>query len=366
MRVAVPRETAPGERRVALVPETVSRLRDAGFEIRVERGAGAAAGFPDESYAEAGAELVERRPRSSPARMPSSASRRPRRRRSRRSQPGTVLVGFLQPLTDTEGIARLRERGVVAFAMESIPRITRAQAMDALSSQATVAGYKAVLLAADRVPEALSDADDGRRHDRAGARARHRRGRRRAAGDRDRPPARRRRLRLRRPTRREGAGREPRRVVPRSRRPRGGDRRRLRERAHAGAAGAAAGGARGADPRLRRRHHDRRRARPPGAEAHPGVRGRAHAAGLGHRRPRGGDRRQLRADRPGRGRRARRRHDRRDDEPSLADGVPREPALLAQRRRAAPAPGAERRARARLGGRDHGRRVRHAAGEGAA
>ena len=68
-------------------------------------------------------------------------------------QPGTVLIGFLQPLTDDEGIARLRERGVVAFAMESIPRITRAQSMDALSSQATVAGYKGVLLAADRSPK---------------------------------------------------------------------------------------------------------------------------------------------------------------------------------------------------------------------
>ena len=67
--------------------------------------------------------------------------------------PGTVLIGFLNPLADTEGVARLREREVVAFAMESIPRITRAQPMDALSSQATVAGYKAVLLAADRVPK---------------------------------------------------------------------------------------------------------------------------------------------------------------------------------------------------------------------
>ncbi len=66
---------------------------------------------------------------------------------------GTILIGFLQPLTDMEGVSRLRERGVLAFAMESIPRITRAQAMDALSSQATVAGYKAVLLAADRVPK---------------------------------------------------------------------------------------------------------------------------------------------------------------------------------------------------------------------
>ena len=152
MRVAVPRETAPGERRVALVPETVSKLRDAGFEIRVERGAGAAAGFPDESYVEAGAEVTDassllagaggivRVAKPAPDEIGAMAS-------------GTVLIGFLEPLTDREGIARLREQGVIAFAMESIPRITRAQPMDALSSQATVSGYKAVLLAADRVPK---------------------------------------------------------------------------------------------------------------------------------------------------------------------------------------------------------------------
>jgi H+-translocating NAD(P) transhydrogenase subunit alpha len=152
MRVAVPRETAPGERRVALVPETVSKLRDDGFEIRVEREAGAAAGFPDEDYAEAGAELVDakallgdaqgvvRVAPPSPDEVAALAS-------------GTVLVGFLNPLADADGVARLRDRGVVAFAMESIPRITRAQPMDALSSQATVSGYKAVLLAADRVPK---------------------------------------------------------------------------------------------------------------------------------------------------------------------------------------------------------------------
>jgi proton-translocating NAD(P)+ transhydrogenase subunit alpha len=152
MRVAVPRETTPGERRVALVPETVSKLREAGFDIRVERGAGAAAGFPDADYADAGAELVD------PGALVAGADlvvrvARPSAEEVARLQPGTVLVGFLQPLTDSEGIARLREREVVAFAMESIPRITRAQPMDALSSQATVAGYKAVLLAADRVPK---------------------------------------------------------------------------------------------------------------------------------------------------------------------------------------------------------------------
>ncbi len=152
MRVAVPRETAPGERRVALVPETVSKLRDTGFEIRVEGGAGIEAGFADEAYAEAGAELADAGSllagadgvvRVAPPTAEEVAA----------MAPGTVLIGFLQPLSDADGIERLRERGVVAFAMESIPRITRAQAMDALSSQATVAGYKAVLLAADRVPK---------------------------------------------------------------------------------------------------------------------------------------------------------------------------------------------------------------------
>ena len=151
MRVAVPRETAPGERRVALVPETVSKLRDAGFEIRVERGAGIEAGFADEAYTEAGAELAD------PGSVLAGAEgvvrvSPPSAEEVAAMAPGTVLIGFLEPLTDDEGIERLRERGVVAFAMESIPRITRAQAMDALSSQATVAGYKAVLLAADRVP----------------------------------------------------------------------------------------------------------------------------------------------------------------------------------------------------------------------
>jgi NAD(P) transhydrogenase subunit alpha len=152
MRVAVPRESAPGERRVALVPETISKLRDAGFEFRVERGAGEAAGFSNASYAEAGADLVD-----PGAAAPGSEVvlrvAPPSTEEVDALEAGTVLVGFLHPLTDPDGIARLRERGVVAFAMESIPRITRAQSMDALSSQATVGGYKAVLLAADRVPK---------------------------------------------------------------------------------------------------------------------------------------------------------------------------------------------------------------------
>jgi NAD(P) transhydrogenase subunit alpha len=137
---------------VALVPETVSKLSEGGFEIRVARGAGEAAGFLDADYEAAGAELAE------PSALLADVQAvvrvaKPDADEVAELASGTVLVGFLQPLTDAEGVARLRDQGVVAFAMESIPRITRAQSMDALSSQATVAGYKAVLLAADRVPK---------------------------------------------------------------------------------------------------------------------------------------------------------------------------------------------------------------------
>jgi len=151
MRVAVPRETAEGERRVALVPETVSKLRDAGFELRVERGAGTAAGFDDDDYAAAGAEIADAASLTSAADAVVCVAS-PSADLVGGLAEGTVVVGFLEPLSDTDGIARLRDCGVVGFAMESIPRITRAQSMDALSSQATVSGYKAVVLAADRVP----------------------------------------------------------------------------------------------------------------------------------------------------------------------------------------------------------------------
>jgi NAD(P) transhydrogenase subunit alpha len=150
MRVAVPKETTPGEHRVALVPETISKLREAGFSASVERDAGAAAGFRDADYEAAGAELVDAAALTSDADAYLCVAT-PSTERVSSLAPETVVIGFLEPLTDTDGIGRLRERGVTAFAMESIPRITRAQSMDALSSQATVAGYKAVVLAADRV-----------------------------------------------------------------------------------------------------------------------------------------------------------------------------------------------------------------------
>jgi proton-translocating NAD(P)+ transhydrogenase subunit alpha len=148
VRVGVPREHEPGERRVALVPDAVSRLVQNGFEIVVEHDAGVAASFPDATFAEAGAQLADgvwdadavvkvRKPSSDEIELLRSEQ---------------VLIGFLEPLTDQAGIERLAERGVIAFAMESIPRTTRAQPMDALSSQATVSGYKAVVIAAERLP----------------------------------------------------------------------------------------------------------------------------------------------------------------------------------------------------------------------
>jgi NAD(P) transhydrogenase subunit alpha len=148
MRVGVPKETARGERRVALVPEIVSKLD--GIEVVVEPGAGEAASFTDDAFTAAGASLGD----------PWSAEvvakvRKPSEEEIGRLRDGQVLIGFLQPLTDQDGIERLASRGVTAFAMESIPRITRAQPMDALSSQATVSGYKAVVLAADRLPKFL-------------------------------------------------------------------------------------------------------------------------------------------------------------------------------------------------------------------
>jgi H+-translocating NAD(P) transhydrogenase subunit alpha len=147
MRVGVARETAPGERRVALVPETAGKLTAAGFDVVVERGAGDAASFPDSAYDESGASIGDAWSADLLAKV-----RKPDEQETARLRDGQLLIGFLEPLSDPAGIEQIAARGVVAFAMESVPRITRAQSMDALSSQATVGGYKAALLAAERLP----------------------------------------------------------------------------------------------------------------------------------------------------------------------------------------------------------------------
>ncbi len=133
---------------MALVPDAVAKLRGNGFEVVVERGAGAAASFPDEAYREAGAVLADQVWDADAV----VKVRKPTREEVERFRDGQLLIGFLEPLTDPDGIELLTQRGVQAFAMETIPRTTRAQSMDALSSQATVSGYKAVLLAAESLP----------------------------------------------------------------------------------------------------------------------------------------------------------------------------------------------------------------------
>jgi len=147
MRAGVPRETTPGERRVALVPETVGKLIAAGFEVVVEPGAGAAASFPDEAYTAAGATLGDPWEAELVAKV-----RKPSAEEAAKLSSGQTLIAFLDPIADREGVEALAARGVTAFAMESIPRITRAQSMDALSSQANVGGYKAALLGAEHLP----------------------------------------------------------------------------------------------------------------------------------------------------------------------------------------------------------------------
>jgi NAD/NADP transhydrogenase alpha subunit len=143
VKVGVPKETAENERRVALVPEVVKRLAANEIGVVVESGAGAGALLPDELFTEAGAEIGD--PWSADVVAKVAV---PTADEIGRLGTDSVLIGFLQPLTQPELAQKLADAGVTAFAMESIPRITRAQAMDALSSQANVGGYRAALLAA--------------------------------------------------------------------------------------------------------------------------------------------------------------------------------------------------------------------------
>jgi NAD(P) transhydrogenase subunit alpha len=143
--VGVPRETVAGERRVALVPKVVERLAGLGLDVVVEAGAGLGALIPDQSYTEAGATIGDPWQADLVVKVNSPGKAEVGKLRS-----GATLIGFLAPLTNTETIDALRTAGVTAYAMESIPRISRAQSMDALSSQANVAGYKAALLAAEQ------------------------------------------------------------------------------------------------------------------------------------------------------------------------------------------------------------------------
>jgi H+-translocating NAD(P) transhydrogenase subunit alpha len=149
MKVAVVKETAPGERRVALVPETVPRLTQAGLEVLVEAGAGDAAWYPDSSYTAAGATITAGGELYQAADIILTVTR-PDDAGIGRLRAGQTVIGMLAPLTDPQLAQSLAARGVTAVSLDGLPRtLSRAQGMDALSSQANVAGYKAALLAAD-------------------------------------------------------------------------------------------------------------------------------------------------------------------------------------------------------------------------
>ncbi len=151
MIVAVPCEAAPNERRVALVPESVARFVKLGVGVHVQRGAGVKAAFPDELYERAGATIVPDAATIAQADVLTCVGR-PSDELLALLRKGTTVVGFFNPLGDPAYLRRLASRGLTVLAVESIPRITRAQPMDALSSQSNIAGYKAVLLAATSLP----------------------------------------------------------------------------------------------------------------------------------------------------------------------------------------------------------------------
>ncbi len=147
MLIGVPAETTAGETRVAVTPETVKKLVASGHAIRVQSGAGVAASVTDAAYQAAGAEITDAAGAFGAdmvlkVRSPSDAE-------TARMKPGTVVIGMLNPF-DAAGLQRLATAGLTAFALEAAPRTTRAQSMDVLSSQANIAGYKAVIMAADK------------------------------------------------------------------------------------------------------------------------------------------------------------------------------------------------------------------------
>ena len=152
MRIGVPKETAPGERRVALVPESAKKLKQAGYDIALEAGAGAAAGYPDDAYREVGVGL-----KTDPAVLVGGAdivlkvgapSLDGERDEVGWMRSGAIYLGSLMPLRNLAAVRALAAQGVTAFATDAIPRTTRAQSMDTLSSMANITGYKGVLLAA--------------------------------------------------------------------------------------------------------------------------------------------------------------------------------------------------------------------------
>ena len=302
VKLAVPTETRPGERRVALVPDVVKKLVGTGWEVCVQAGAGTEAAFSDSAYTEAGATVAPDAGGDARGRRVWSCGSTRRAPRTWRGCPqGAALLSFFGVAQAEDAVRALAAKEATVFSFDLLPRISRAQGMDALSSQATVSGYRAGLTAAEHlakffpmfmtaagtVPPAkvlVMGVGVAGLQSIATARRLGRRGQG-----------------LRRARRGQGGGREPGRHLPRHRRL-GRGRRRLRPRAHArGARPPARRAGRGGRP-LRRRHHHRGRAGAQGPGAAHDVDGRGHGRGRRRGGHGGGPGRQLRADQGGRGR----------------------------------------------------------------
>ena len=283
MRIGVPKESRPGETRVAATPKTVSQMVGLGYEVVVEAGAGARASFGDTAYQEAGAAVA------GPDEVwPSDIILKvnaPGEEEIGRLRPGAILASLLAPALSPDLVERLTAQGVTALAMDAVPRISRAQSLDVLSSMANIGGYRAVVEAAHEFGQLLHR--PGHRCGQgAPGEGPHRRSRRRGPGrDRDGQQPGRHRPRLRRPPRGRRAGRvDGGRVPAHRRRGRGAECHRLRQ-----------GDGRGLQPQGRRalrragqgrRHHHHDGADPGPARAAPDHRrhGGVDEAGLGHRR----------------------------------------------------------------------------------
>jgi NAD(P) transhydrogenase subunit alpha len=153
MRIAVPRESADGETRVAATPDTIQKFVQTGNEVAVQTGAGEAAGHPDSQFTEAGASITPDYAATVSGADAVLKVQKPTSEEIAQIPDGAIVIGYLDPLTDDATAQALTAKKISAFAMESIPRTTRAQSMDSLSSQATVSGYKAVLMAAEESPK---------------------------------------------------------------------------------------------------------------------------------------------------------------------------------------------------------------------
>ena len=311
MKIAVAKEIDPSEPRVAVSPDTVKKFKALGVDIAIEPGAGIKSGLPDSEFTAAGATVSADALKDADIVI---KVKRPEASELANYKRGALVIAIMDPYGNDAALKAMADAGVAAFAMELMPRITRAQSMDVLSSQANLAGYRAVIegaeafgrafpmmmTAAGTIPAAQS-VRDGRR-------------RRRPAGDRDRAAARRRRHRDRRASRHQGAGRKPRRQIPRGRgrgvqeRP---DRRRLRQGNVERVSGQAGRAHRRAHQEAGHRHHHRADPGPAGAEARQRRDGEVDEAGLGAGRSRGRAWRQCRGRQGRRSRRRRWRQDRR-------------------------------------------------------